>query len=609
MNSAAPEDALHPIPPRTVTVSYAGGVERRGPVTMGQANMIRCILRDDPTHINNHDVWPLPEGTALDPVIAALRTLTLRYEGLRTTFPHTPGTAPVEQIVAAEGTFTVSVLDHRELPGEPMRYAESVARAARAGRFALEHEFPLRITLLTVGGMPVYAALACSHAVTDGSAMAVLREEFLDLLAGKELPDPVSLDPVDLAAVEASPAGLRKSQASLRYWERIIGTGPQEMFAEPRGRGAGADDRARQLTLRSRRGARALAEASRRTGNPEATVLLAAWCALVAHRAGQDACVTAVPTSNRFHPRVARSVTTAAQDALLCLDVRVPSFDALVSRTWGAVLNAYRHSQFDSVRLWEMIGRVTTERGSHFGRDVVFNDVSALPASLLAAAPQDRDDAELELSWGPDQALPTRLLAFTYRTFPQLHMSLWADPALFTPQEAAGFLSGLVLLLEAAAAGDLPMDSLTGVTGVRPAERGPGWLRVDGCWVSPAAVARTLSRATGGLPVHVAVEDRPHGTDTPGPDGAGRDPEVDGTIRDTGGAEPRLTAYIARGDTHLTPADVHRALAALIPTAGSGVLAPRRYVLVTAPPADPDRSDAWRQLKTIEEGTGRSRQV
>ncbi|WP_225977030.1 condensation domain-containing protein [Streptomyces griseus] len=555
---------------------------------MGQANMIRCILRDDPTHINIHDVWPVPEGTALEAVTDALRALAVRHEGLRTTFPHPPGAAPVEQAVAAEGTFTVTVLDHTELPGDPAEYAESVARAARAGRYALDREFPLRITLLTVAGAPAYAALACSHAVADGSALAILREEFGELLAGKELPELASLPPVDLAAVEASPAGLRKPEASLRYWERIIRSGPQEMFAEPRGRRPGIDEEARQLTLRSRRGGRALAEAARRTGHPEATVLMAAWCALVAHRAGQDSCVTAVPTANRFHPRVARSVTTTAQDALLHLDTGVPAFDALVARTWGAVLNAYRHSQFDSVRLWEMIGRVTAERGSHFGRDVVFNDVSALPAPLLGTDTQDHDAVEHELTWGPPQALPTRLLAFTYRTAPELHISLWAAPSLFTPEEAEGFLSGLVLLLEAAADGDVPMAALTEVTGVRPAERGPEWLRLDGCWVSPEAVRDALGQAVGGLPVHVAEEPEPEDAD---------------------GAGPGLTAYIARGDAPLTPADAHRALTALIPAAGSGVLAPGRYVLVTDPPADPDRSGAWRRTKTIEEGTGRGRQV
>ncbi|WP_375373253.1 condensation domain-containing protein [Streptomyces sp. CAI 127] len=611
MTPAVAKDTMHqnpqpftPTTTTTVTVAYAGGDERRGPLTMGQANMIRCILRDDPTHINIHDVWPVPEGTTSTAVTDALRALAVRHEGLRTTFPHPPGSAPVDQVVAAEGTFTVTVLDHAELPADPAGYAESVARAARAGRFALEREFPLRITLLTVAGQPAYVALAFSHAVADASAMAILREEFAELLAGKELPGLTSLPPVDLAAVEASPAGLRKSEASLRYWERILRTGPQEMFAEPRGRRPGTDEEARQLTLRSRRGGRALAGAARRTGHPEATVLMAAWCALVAHRAGQDSCVTAVPSANRFHARVARSVTTTSQDALLHLDVRVPAFDALVSRTWGAVLNAYRHSQFDSVRLWEMIDRVTAERGSHFGRDVVFNDVSALPAPLLGTEMQSGGDAEQELTWGPPQALPTRMLAFTYRTTPHLHISLWAAPSVFTPEEAEGFLSGLVLLLEAAAAGDVPMEALAEVTGVRPAERGPNWLRVDGCWVSPDAVREALGRAVGGLPVWVEV------TEEPGPYGsAAGAADTDGTAGEASGAEPHLTAYIACGETPLTPEEAHRALTAHIPAAGSGVLAPHRYVIVENPPAEPDRSDAWRRLNTIDEGTGRSRQV
>jgi hypothetical protein len=588
MNSAAGKDTMHQNPPRTprtVTVAYAGGDERRGPLTMGQANMIRCILRDDPEHINNHDVWAIPPGTGLDGVVDALRALALRHEGLRTTFPHAPGTAPVEQVVAAEGTFTVTVLDHTEYPEEPARYAESVARGARAGRFALDREFPLRISLLALGGVPVHAALASSHAVTDGSALAVLREEFLALLAGEKLPAPTAFSPLDLAAEEASPAGKRKSEASLRHWERIIRTEPQEMFAEPRA--AGAAGRARQLTLRSGRGARALAAAAGRIGNPEATVLLAAWCALVAHRSGQDSCVTAVPTSNRFHPRLARSVNTVSQDALLSLDVRVPSFDTLVRKTWGAALNAYRHSQFDSVRLWEMIERVTGERGSHFARDVVYNDVSALPATLLSAAPKDGGGAEPDLTWGPFQALPTRMLAFTYETTPQLHISLWADPALFTPKEAEGFLTGLVQLLEAAADRDVPLDSLTGVTGVAPPERGPGWRRADGCWVSPAAVGDALSKAVDGLPVHIATD------------------------HDADGAGPDLTAYIAIGNAALTPAGAHEALMAEVPAhGGTGVLAPGRYVLVEHQPAAADRGDdAWRRLEIIEEGTGRSRQV
>lgn len=138
-------------------------------------------------------------------------------------------------------------------------------------------------------------------------------------------------------------------------------------------------------------------------------------------------------------------------------------------------------------------------------------------------------------------------------------------------------------LLEAAAIGDVPLESLTGVTGVGQAVRGHDWTRVNGCWVSPSTVRDALGAAVGGLPVHIA-------TDAEGSD---------------------LVAYIARGsDTAPTPTGVHEALMAVLPAhGGTGVIAPARYVLVESPPAERDRSDAWHRLPILEEGTGRSRQV
>ncbi|MGW6391066.1 condensation domain-containing protein [Streptomyces sp. NPDC055103] len=580
----------------TVTVAYAGGEERRGPVTMGQANMIRCILRDEPALINIHDVWPAPAGTRMQAAVDALRALAVRHEALRTTFPHPPGTAPREQVVAGAGTFTVTVLDHDVLPDEPALYAESLAREAREGRFHLDRDFPLRVSLIALDGAPSFVALAASHAVADISALAVLKEEWLALLSGEELPPLTALTPLDLAAEEATPTGLRKSAASLRYWERIIRNGPQAMFAEP---GAeGTEVRAPQLTLRSRRGARALALVAKRTGGLPSTVLLTAWCALLAHRTGQPTCVAAVPTSNRYEPRLARSVNTLSQDALLSLDVRVPSFDVLLGKAWGAALNAYRHSRFDAVSLWEMIGRTTFERGSRFARDVAFNDVSTLPTALPSTLPSAHSPSppgdgvavgpELELSWGTDQVLPTRVLTFVHETDPLLRLGVWADPALFTRDQAEGFLVGLVRLLEAAATADVPLTALTEVTGVRPVERGADWQRVDGSWVSPLAVAEALSRALDGVPVHVT-------TDTRHDDGS---PEGD--------AGPGLTAYLASGVAPLTPASAHAAFMDALP-GRPGLLAPRRYVIVQDPPVEADRDGAWLRQQILSEGTGRDR--
>ncbi|RAJ40127.1 condensation domain-containing protein [Kitasatospora sp. SolWspMP-SS2h] len=562
---------VSPSPSRVVTVRWAGGDVRRGPLTLGQANMVRCILRDGAADVDIHDVWAVPAGVSVAAVLDALRALTLRHEALRTVFPHPEGTLPEEQLVCSEGEFTVRVVDHDPLPEDPAAVADALAREVRLAPFDLGRDHPLRAVLLTGGGVPVQLGLVAGHAAADGSALSVLREEWLDLLHGRELP-PLdgTLTPLELAAEEAAPAGRRKAEASLRYWERVLRTGPQAMFAEPRALVAGGP--APRLTLRSARGGAALARATARLGVPGSTVLLTAWCALVAHRAGQDAYVGAAPTANRYKSALARTVTPLSQDALLHLEVaRAAGFDALVKSAWAAALNAYRHSRFDALELWAMIDRVTAERGSRFGRDVVFNDVSGLPGALRPAAGTADPEPGFELTWGPEQVLPTALLCFVHRLEPVLELALWPDPQLFDRDEAAGFLAGLVRLLEAAAEGDVPPAALGEVTGVRPPERGGDWRLLDGCWVSPAAVAAALSAALDGRPVHVDAD---------------------------------LTAYLPDAAGELTPELAHAALLRHLPER-PGVLAPRRYLIVPDAPAEPGLPLAWQQQPTLLEGSGR----
>ncbi|MFE6886773.1 condensation domain-containing protein [Streptomyces sp. NPDC057694] len=581
---------------RTHTVPYAAGVARRGPLAVGQTNMIRCILRDDPVQINIHDVWPAPDGTSVAAALDALRVLVERHEALRTTFPHRSGDLPGEQHVAAEGTFEVTERpQHADAyAGAPHRYAEAVARRAREGRFRLGRDFPLRLTLLTRDGVVSHVALAASHAAVDGTALAVLHEEWRTLVAGVPLAAATARTPLDLAAEETSAAGQRKSEASLRYWERVLRTAPQAMFAEPRLRAGDASTA--QLSLRSARAGRALRAAAARTGSPVPTVLLAAWCTLAAHRAGQDTCVAAAPTSNRNRSGLARSVTTLSQDALLSLDMSGPTFDAVLRRTWGAALDAYRHSRFDSVRLWDMIGSVTRERGSRFARDVVFNDVSSVPATSVGTAEPVQDDEahELSLLWGPEQDLPTRLLTFVHAVEPELRLSLWADPALFTRQEAEGQLTGLVRLLEAVAHTDVPLETLTDVTGVRPAPRDADWHQVDGCWISRSAVEQAVSEAAGSLPAHVAVTGGPEGA---GSEGAGPD-----------GVGSRLVAFVAAAPDGRAPTshDIHTALMTQV-ALRSELLAPHHYVIVPHAPRDATDTAAWHRLPVLTEGNGRRR--
>ncbi|MFE7510917.1 condensation protein, partial [Streptomyces sp. NPDC057540] len=185
----------------------------------------------------------------------------------------------------------------------------------------------------------------------------------------------------------------------------------------------------------------------------------------------------------------------------------------------------------------------------------------------------------LDVVRGPAQVLPTRVLTFVHETAPLLRIGTWVDPALFAPDEAEGFLTGLVRLLEAAATENVPLSALTEVTGVRPVERGAGWSRVDGSWVSTAEVAEVLSGALGGVPAHV----------------------VEGASEGEG-----LTAFLACGDSPLTPEEAHTALMEALP-GRPGVLAPRRYVIVRDAPAEADPAGAWLRQPILREGAGRDR--
>ena len=578
----SPTAAAGTLPARTVQVRWDGGTGRSGPVTMGQANMIRCMLRDDPAQINIHAVWPVPAGVAQDEVVDALRALVLRHEALRTTFP-----APDEQIVAPDGAFGLEVRDHGAADGEPAGLAglaELVAQDARSDRFHLDRDFPLRVTLMTHDGVPRHLALAASHAAVDAGALVVLRDEWTALLAGDGQPGGPAVAPIDIAVDERSPAGQRRSAAALRHWERVLRTAPQEMFAEPRESsataGAPVDVATPELSIHSLRAGRALAAAAARTGSPAQTVLLAAWCVLVGHRAGQRSCVVATPTANRHSSALAHAVTPLSQDALLRLDLGDDGFDAVLRRTWGAALDAYRHSRFDSARLWDLIEQVTHERGSRFARDVVLNDVSS-----MTGTPDDEAHPELELGWGPEQDLPTSALTFVHAVEPALRMSVRLDPRLFDRREAEGLVLGLVRLLEAVALADVPCDRLADVTGVRTLDRGEEWRQVDGCWVHLPTATATVTKA-----VTKALADGR---------GSGPRPLVHVTVDDS-----RITAYVAGIGAACTVRQVHRAVMDVVP-GRPGTLAPHRYVIVTDPPERPHDTDAWRALPVIDEGSGR----
>ncbi|MFJ8622460.1 condensation domain-containing protein [Kitasatospora sp. NPDC093550] len=537
---------------RRIAVRFAAASSGSGPLTRGQDNMIRCIRSSAPEQINKDSVWPVPPGTSLSSGLVALRLLVERHESLRTSFPvgSGPDGFPDRQVVHPSGRFTVAVVD-----GGTEDDGRLDALAARLGREDLPVRFDLtaapriRFTLVARGERLLRLAAVVCHAGADGAATAVLIQDWYALAAGKQLPAVAAPTPLRLAAAEQSKQGRRKAAASLRHWARVLGTGPHTVFADARVTGPPRDHAA--LMVRSQAGADHLAAVCRRVGASPSVVLLAAFAALVAHRAGRRGeLVMSALSANRHQAELIDHVGTLAQDALILLDADAADLDQLIGRAKSASLKAYWHSILDAEQVWQLVEDVAHRRGSRFARQVVVNDLSLTVPPAVAQA-QPLPSADPELTPLPSPVLPVRLMLAILRITGSLDFVLVACPQVLDPEEAEGFARALLAVLAAAAEGPVLLADLPAVLGPSADARDDEWRLVDGNWIDLAAVRDLLDAAVGSHRL------------------AFRDNE--------------LVAEITTADPALDPAAAHRAVVAALPGRDTA-MAPHRYVVRRATP-------------------------
>lgn len=578
---------------RRLTIAYSGRSAGSGPLSVGQDNMVRCTLNDEPSDVNKQGAWPVPPGADVDTAVAALRTLAERHESLRTVYPGPAGRQPTEQTVLAEGAFELELVETDEDPAE---VADRIGRRSRAVRFDLAAEFPLRLALITSGGKPALLSVTVCHAAADGAATGRLLEEWTALAAGRTLPPPDGPTPRQLAVQERSAAGTGRMRRSLRHWERILRTAPHAVFAD-----SSVGPSEGLLTSRavhSTAAAAALESAALRLGASPSAIMLAAYAALAAHRAAQRTVVIAALSSNRHRPGLADYVGTLAQDALIRLDADAGDFDRLVAGASGAAMTAYLHSTFESAAVWNLIDEAARQRGARFARHLVINDLSSIVPEMLTRVvpvlPQDPQLIPL-----PAERIPTRLMLNIWRLSGCVSFTLHADPLLFAPDEPDRFARGLLRLVAEAATRTVPLSELGELTGLSPAARTGHWQQFDGSWIDLAAVRELLRTALGEREIRLETEDG------------------------------RLLARIAENDRPITPELVHRAVldvlfrrrgtvgpdeeawAANEPVGGalSGwetAMAPHWYVIHSGTPERPE-ADArdWSRLPVVAAGDGR----
>ncbi|GAA3093657.1 condensation domain-containing protein [Streptosporangium carneum] len=539
-----------------VSARYRGERAGRGPATVGQVNMVRCVLGDPPEHMNYSVVLNLPPGTTLDGVAEAVGRLISRHESLRTTFHDG------FQHVEAEGELLVGVYESEGSAD----LADQVAARLQAVRFDLAEGIPLRTAVIVSDGVPERVVLVTTHSTVDAGGLAVLRAELNALLLGRTLSAVTAPQPLDVAESERSPASLKRAEGALRYWESHLARIPFSTFTVPVDDGD-EDWLLPRLRVRSAAAARALGPITARTGASRSVALLAAFATLVGVRAGQRTIGVSAISANRFRPDMREYVGPLAQDALVPVALDEPTFDGVLRHTRAAALTAYQNSRFDSEALTRLLESAQRSRGMHFARDVVFNDMSIVGPSRRASRAAE-EEPDIRSHWLPPATLPTRLSMWVRLLDGEVDFTLWTDPRCLPREDAETLGEGIMRLLVEAGDRDVSVDELPALTGVAPVPRGEGWLMIDSCWVELAEVRRLVADAVDGRPFHVA--------------------RVDG----------RLVCYLV---APATPEEVHTACVSKL-FGRLSAMAPHHYVVCESAPASPE---GWPGQTVIAEGSGR----
>lgn len=575
---------------RLVPVEFSGTRSGSGPLTLGQWNVLLWAADQTIFGAVQWQTFNLAPGRSLDDVTRAIGWLISRHESLRTLF--TVGrSGEWTQQVAASGELLVEV---HEADGR-LDATEALLKQRLNAPFALDREWPIRAAVITSGRAPARVLLVLTHMAADFASLDIIARDFRLLTRNSigRAPEPPTLRPLDQAKLEASPLARHRAEAALRYWETTLRGTPQCMLAVPGHQPANSGQR--MATLRSRAAALAMARIAARTHASQPVVILAAVATLLGLRTVNDRCQITSICANRFTPASRDYVGTIAQDALIAADLTAETFDEIIRATRTAALAAYYHGQYDAESLWQMIDRVSEDRGTEFHRDCVLNDLNGAAVQVqtgrAGSLPEKGDAADAmrdtRLIWADTDPRP---LLFYFEVFRlsrhNASLSVWADQSRFPPAEVEDFLLAVERLLVAADRRNVPARDIGELVGIRPVLRDASWRRIDSCWVEMPAVQQLLDDVVASVPGIDAAQVF-----------CTRD------VASTRTAEALVAYACASGD--ITPQVLHAQCRRRL-VGRHTAMAPAWYVICDRPPEDLTRLESWRRLLVRVEGSGRA---
>ncbi|MEY9890164.1 hypothetical protein ABIA31_003822 [Catenulispora sp. MAP5-51] len=403
MSAASASEAAFFAAGRTIDVPFAGEGAGSGGLNWGQQHILGAI-RNLGSSMNMCAVRELPPTAAVEDFADELRFYLNRFQAMRTLLQFPPDQPPI-QIVHASGTAPLRVLDLSE-DADPAAALAALVAEHEQRSFDDEREFPIRMVLLRQAGVLTHLLTVLNHFATDGAGAFAMYEDYLHRDPVTALArGPVPTHPLDLTAQQATPAGRRQSDASLRYWEK-------QLAALPRRRPTAAvpepGSRYRRATLRSVPLLLGATRIAHRLDCDVSAVLLGLFATALARLTGERPTAAQMLVSNRFRPGMADIVGNVSQSGLFVVDVADATIDEVIERAQRAVTRTYKYAYFDLEQWKKLLADAERERGEELAL-CYYND---RPSQRGGTAPGTQPSPEEVTSAGEGTIVWTELPFF-----------------------------------------------------------------------------------------------------------------------------------------------------------------------------------------------------
>jgi hypothetical protein len=391
-----------------VLVAFEGEGAGEAELTFGQRGLWQSIVLAGAATVT-HLVAADP-GTTVADVADVLGFMVGRHQALRTRLVLRESGPPLQRVSTAGELPLLVVAAGADDPAE---VAEALAAHWKVAPFAYETEWPVRMAAIVAGSGDQTGGHTVTHVVTvflhtsiDGFGLAALLADVdaRDPETGAPAGPVTALPPLAQAAFEASPAGRRQNEQSLRYQEKVLRGAPAHQFGNPRYSG---ERRFSMLRYRSPAISMAIHAAAVRDCLHESPTLVTSFLVGVGRVAGVNPLLTMMMVSNRFRPGYADSVSALIKIVPFVLDVADLSMGEAIARASGRALNAYRNAYYDAYEQDDVVGRVERDRGEEFDLSCYYNDRRRHPRVHAGVAPPTAEEiraalAGSELSWKQD---------------------------------------------------------------------------------------------------------------------------------------------------------------------------------------------------------------